>query len=87
MTTVQMSKGELVDTLKKHTCEVVFIKVDQSKRVLNCTLLEKFLPPPQPSKTGKVKPPNDEVVNVWDLDNDGWRSFRIDSITSFTITS
>jgi len=32
----------------------------------------------------EVKSRNDNVLAVWDVENKGWRSFRIDSVISFT---
>jgi hypothetical protein len=34
----------------------------------------------------KVKVENPEVLSVWDLENLGWRSFRLDSIISANVT-
>ena len=44
------------------------------------------LPPQKPVDETSIKPKrkvNPDVVAVFDLDNEGWRSFRWDSITEF----
>ena len=35
----------------------------------------------------EVKARNDNVLAVWDVENKGWRSFRVDSVIDFTTTS
>ena len=30
----------------------------------------------------KAKAPNDDVIAVWSIDDGGWRSFRLDSVTT-----
>jgi hypothetical protein len=47
-----------------------------------CTLQEHVIPPAEPKKTERVKKENDDVLAVWDVEAQGWRSFRFDSILS-----
>lgn len=81
-----MNKKEILDDLKEHICSVDFIKADGKKRTLNCTLKSDVVPAPKATNT-VARPLNDEVVAVWDVDNNGWRSFRIDSVDSFRVVS
>jgi hypothetical protein len=76
------TKNELSEMLRNRRLEVSFIKKDGSLRVMNCTLLEKYLPTNDKETTKKE---NDSVLSVWDIDNNGWRSFRLDSITEVRI--
>jgi hypothetical protein len=77
----------LIDTLKLNKVQVVFEKLDGSERIMNCTLIQEFLPEPKPPKPGaKKKPENLEVVAVFDLEAEGWRSFRLDSIKSVAVS-
>ena len=46
-----------------------------------CTLQES-LTVPYEKKTDKQKPENDEVLAVWDIDKQAWRSFRVNTILS-----
>lgn len=57
---------------------VVFTKTDGTERVMRCTLQESVLPKVEPSTKPRKK--SEESISVWDLDEDGWRSFRWDSI-------
>lgn len=75
----------LKSELFKNIVTVDFIKKDGTQRKLRCTLKEDLLP----HKEDTLKPvhSNPEVQSVWDLDNEGWRSFRYDSIIGFTLES
>ena len=68
----------LVEGLKKNVMRVTFTKINGEERVMRCTLHNSVLPE-QPI-SGIKKKENQETLSVWDLDNDGWRSFRLDSI-------
>ena len=76
-----MNREIMVDLLKQFECYVTFRKADGTERVLHCTLKKDELPEYEVTGTRKV---NEEVIPVWDLDNKGWRSFRVDSVLVFT---
>lgn len=73
-----MTREEVSTNLKSAVATVVFEKVDGTLRTMRCTLMEQYLPEQTEKKSGKT--PNDTTLAVWDLDNGGWRSFRLDSI-------
>lgn len=68
--------------LKTSKMTVTFTKTDGTERVMNCTLAEEYIQPYE-KKTERVRKESDETISVWDLDNDGWRSFRVDAVTEF----
>ena len=74
-------KDWLVSLLRERPVEIVFIKKDGSERKMNCTLLESKIPAEKAPK-GVERAKSDEVVAVFDLEAEGWRSFRWDSIKS-----
>ena len=76
-----MLREQMRDLLKQSICEVVFQKADGTPRVMRCTLLSSYLPPPNPD--AKPRKENLEAVPVWDVEAEGWRSFRVDSVKSF----
>ena len=79
-----MDRDSLIHFLKMGTGIVSFTKKDGTSREMRCTLEEKYLPlPTEKEKTTRKE--NTEVLSVWDLDKNSWRSFRIDSITGITI--
>jgi hypothetical protein len=72
----------LKEALHNGTVEVLFIKKDGTERKMRCTLKPDLLP----HKEDTLKPvhSNPNVQAVWDLENEGWRSFRYDSVIGFT---
>lgn len=71
----------LVETLRNKAVTVTFTKVDGSERRMQCTLMPKFLPEEYRDR-GEVLTEASNTISVWDLQADGWRSFRVDSVTS-----
>ncbi len=78
-----MKRETLVEGLKNNLVKVVFTKVNGDERTMNCTLHDSILPEPIITETEKKV--NQDAISVWDTDNDGWRSFRVDSIKEFKI--
>jgi len=60
---------------------VTFTKSDGTERIMNCTLHESVIVPYE-KKSDRTKAESKETMSVWDLDNNGWRSFRLDSVKS-----
>jgi hypothetical protein len=82
---MNITKSELIKLLIEDIYTIKFTKVDGTVRDMNCTLKESILPKLEEPTTRKKKP-NDNVLPVWDLDNKQWRSFRVDSIISYTVS-
>ena len=82
-----LSRDNVVEMLRNDVAEVSFTKSDGTSRVMSCTLLNEVLSARVPesategSKSAK-KTPNPNTVAVFDLEADGWRSFRLDSVKS-----
>ena len=81
-----MTKDEMKSALVEGICTVVFQKVSGEERTMRCTLDPKVLPQPVASdeEINRNRTPNDAVQVVWDVESNGWRSFRIDSVKEFT---
>ena len=75
----QQEKDWLRVLLTEREVSVIFEKKDGSERKMICTLSENLISSEKLPK-GTGKPKNDEVLAVFDLENNGWRSFRWDSI-------
>ena len=78
-------RNTLKDNLSKCVGVVSFNKADGSIREMTCTLMSDYLPEQKPLEDGFRHLPrkdNTEVLSVWDIDNKGWRSFRLDSINN-----
>jgi uncharacterized phage-like protein YoqJ len=75
----ETEKNWLKTLLREQNVTIEFVKKDGTKRKMFCTLSESKIPAQHvPKNTGKAK--SDEVLAVFDVENDGWRSFRWDSI-------
>jgi len=72
-------KEWLPTVLKNCQASVTFTKKDGTERVMLCTLKEDKIVTEE-KKTDRVKKENTDILAVWDLDNNAWRSFRYDSI-------
>jgi hypothetical protein len=72
-------KDWLRTLLHERVVGITFIKKDGSERLMKCTLSETKIPSEFAPK-GSEKAKSDEVLPVFDVENDGWRSFRWDSI-------
>jgi hypothetical protein len=72
----------LAGMLEQSVVEVTFTKKDGTERVMNCTLLEDYLP----ETTGAGRSAGSDALAVFDVDADGWRSFRWDSIKTVKLS-
>jgi hypothetical protein len=78
--------------LLENECIVEFTKVNGETRSMPCTLKAELVPDPIPAPHftntdnpidfPKVKKENPDVMNVWCLDKNEWRSFRIANVIS-----
>lgn len=82
-----MTKDEMKKALVEGVCEVIFQKVSGEERKMKCTLDPTVLPTPVASdeEINRNRAPNDAVQVVWDVESEGWRSFRIDSVKEFSV--
>lgn len=77
-------KDLVEDVLKNNVIYVEFQKVDGTLREMECTKIESFLP--TVVHETKAKTPSSEVVPVFDLAINAWRSFRLDSLKSVKLS-
>tara|TARA_B100000085_G_scaffold54134_1_gene47407 strand:- start:103 stop:384 length:282 start_codon:yes stop_codon:yes gene_type:complete len=80
---IAVDRSEMIQELHDRNCKVIFRKVDGTERTMICTLNEGAIDNGDVAKR-EVKSRNDNVIAVWDVENKGWRSFRVDSVLSFT---
>lgn len=75
-------KNELKSKLTGCVANITFTKKDGTERKMVATLMAEYLPnvisEEQVAHVPRVQ--SDEVLAVWDLDKQAWRSFRLDSI-------
>ena len=75
------------DVLREKVVSVTFTKKDGTERVMKCTLQKDLIPVKVVSESANTanttaRTVNDDVVPVYDIDAQGWRSFRWDSVKS-----
>jgi hypothetical protein len=68
--------------LKNNVATIVFEKVNGDLRKMKCTLKESMLPKYTSEKSDKERKVPEHTLAVYDLDEEGWRSFRLNSIKS-----
>ena len=75
----------LLDTLKQSKMLIVFDKADGTRREMKCSLHESYLPPQQSKAEVRRREGNKDVIACWDIEKEGWRSFRVDSVVSYMV--
>lgn len=81
-----VGRNWLINILRENEDVTIgFTKTNGESRTMHCTL-HKDIVVPYEKKTDRARETNDDVLAVWDLEKDAWRSFRLDSITSVNFT-
>jgi WYL_2, Sm-like SH3 beta-barrel fold len=73
------------DLLSANDCEVTFTKVDGTIRVMNCTLRSEALPDRESTSLTETREKNPDVITVFDLDKQSWRSFKVANVTNIAV--
>lgn len=83
MRTEMYTKHQLREFCQNGVVTVEFVKVDGSPRKMRATLLPEYVNNGKQllQESGNSRPENPDVLRVWDMDANSWRSFRIDSVT------
>lgn len=84
---MKMTKDEMRVLLQQGVATVTFTKVDGSERVMKCTLKRDVLPEKETTVTESDKKDNPNLLSVWDIDANGWRSFKVDSVTGWDFSA
>jgi hypothetical protein len=79
------TRDNLIGIMKDEVVELTFIKKDGTERVMYCTLKEDLLPVTEAKEETKERKVNEDVLAVYDVDAEGWRSFRWDSLTQIKL--
>jgi len=80
------TRDTLLKDLRHGVLDVTFTKVNGDERKMRCTLVTSLLPEnyrtslEEQTAEKKFHQSNPDVIACWDLQNNGWRSFRIDSV-------
>jgi hypothetical protein len=80
----------LIEQLKDNIVLVEFTKKDGTVRAMKATLRGDILPQAtkeDPLSQKKIRSINEEVIPCWDTENEGWRSFRVDSVVRYEVVA
>tara|TARA_B110000091_G_scaffold203944_1_gene237956 strand:- start:10908 stop:11189 length:282 start_codon:yes stop_codon:yes gene_type:complete len=83
---IMFDRSEMMQTLQNGISEVTFNKINGDVRVMTCTLDDTIIPADLLPKTSAmldaVEVPQ-TIIKVYDVKAEGWRSFRVESVTNF----
>ena len=80
------NRDEMLNELRQRDCRVIFKKVNGEERDMMCTLREDALPEftSDANTDEKAKGYSTETIRVVDVNKGEWRSFKVDSVISFS---
>ena len=81
---ISISKQWLAKLLRENIATVKFTKKDGTERVMKCTLMEGVAIPHEKT-TDRVKEPKDEILPVWDMEANGWRSITVPNLLTIEL--
>jgi CMP-N-acetylneuraminic acid synthetase len=85
---LELKKEDYSKVLRRGICRVVFEKVNNELREMYCTLDTTIIPKTTKEITEEAldtpkRRSNDNVVAVYDVQNEAWRSFRVNTVILF----
>jgi len=84
-TKVKVQRSALSVLLSSGIMDVEFVKKDGSLRKMKCTTNINHIPEEKRPTDADGKVINESVMRVYDVEVEGWRSFRVDSVKSFSL--
>lgn len=84
---MNFDKDEVKSLLRNNTCVVTFEKVNGDLRKMICTLNPSLILVNEQTETSekRSKSENPDVLPVYDVEANGWRSFRWNSLKEFSL--
>jgi len=73
--------------LKSEIMNISFTKKDGTIRHMKCTLCPNLIPQKEKelNEEHKERKQNEDILSVYDIENNDWRSFRWESLISYEI--
>lgn len=78
------TKESVANLLRRNEVTITFTKKDGTERVMKCTLKEDVIVPHEKT-TDRVKVPKEDILPVWDLEANAWRSVTIPNILTIEV--
>ena len=82
-TLLESKKQGILDALREGKVHLQFKKVNGDLRNMVATLNSDYIPESNFSGEGKERKTNDSVVVLYDLEANGWRSFRVENLVEY----
>lgn len=80
-----MSRDDMIGNLSDGICRVEFTKVsDGTMRVMYCTLNGSLIPADK-FPDNETRAQNESVIRCFDVEKQEFRSFRVDSVSTFNV--
>lgn len=80
------TKENLTSLLLDNVVTVTFTKTNGEERVMKCTLLSEYIPNAATANQVLIRETtSSNNVSVWDLESNGWRSFRVASVKNVSV--
>ena len=76
-----INRDTIVENLRSGVCRVKFVKRDGAVRDMRCSLNTEDIP--EQHRPSSNREYSESTVRVYDVEAQGWRSFRVDSVTDF----
>lgn len=83
-----LKREDISQTLKKNIAILEFKKLDGTLRTMRCTLMPTELPEREKKENDAdtpARPVREDVLCVFDLDKQEWRSLRVENLKSITL--
>jgi hypothetical protein len=85
-----MTREQMIDSLREGLCEVTFEKKDGTMRVMPCTLKSDLIPSDMMPKGGEDSlreglEKTISAIRVYAPESEGWRSFIVDNVKDFKL--
>ncbi len=78
------NKQTMQELLRTFVATVTFTKKDGTERVMKCTL-KPDIAVPHEKKTDRVKEPKDDLLPVWDIEAEAWRTITLPNVLKVEI--
>lgn len=80
---LESKKQGIVDALREGKVHLQFKKVNGDLRNMVATLHTDYIPESDIPAEGKERVTNEEIVVLYDLEVNGWRSFRTENLIEY----
>lgn len=80
---IKARREQFLNYLRQGDITIGFTKADGTDRFMTCTLLN--IPEDMQPKSENPPKENENVLKVFDMDKQAWRSFRLDSVFELNV--